>query len=293
MWIHNPQAWLLIRYIRSSSRITRFYAHKKTRRFIYWRKNAPCFSTILIVYFYIMIVQLDSPITRIPKEFPPRDILILEGLRYSANMAFLSYERLYQNLIEVSTKDVPIDILYASLNDAWAVIDSANRLYNLIKELKINGEPPIKKEWENFKKIRNTFQHIGERIDEKYVDDHYPLFGLLKWVYYDPDNDPTRAKGFIFFPGIQQGEKNYQGPNPFGKKLQIPIDMISITAHQRAKNTLPVKVELALVIHAIESTVKQVEENLKQIYTQLNNPHEIFPTDGILALEFKFQPGNS
>lgn len=234
-----------------------------------------------------MIVKEDSPIFLIPKELSRKEILVLEGLRYSANMALLSYGRLRSDLNEISVGSKEIDFWYSALNGAWGVLDSANRFYRLLRAIKINEKSPLHKEWENFKKLRDCFHHLDERIDEKYVDDHYPLFGVLTWSYYNPDINPKFAKMFIFSPGIQQGSKSFNPENPTGKEFRIPIDQISLTAHERAKDKDPVKVEIVPIISAIENTVKQLEESLNIEYDKLKDRKSVFPTDATIRFDIE------
>jgi hypothetical protein len=231
-----------------------------------------------------MIVKKDSPIYKIPKEVSPKEILLLEGIRYSANMALVSYGRLRTLLHELSIEERPFDYWYCALNDAWGVIDSANRFYKLTNKLIPNLELPIKIEYNNFKKLRDSFHHLEERIEEKQTKEHFPLFGVLTWTYFNPDVSENDAKIIVFAPGIQQGEKEFQISKPFGKDFRIPIDHIYLTASERALKSSPVKVEIVNIIASIESSVKKIEEILNQGYLVLKNKDEIFPTDAIMKM---------
>lgn len=235
-----------------------------------------------------MIVKDDSPLFRIPKEIPPREILIFEGLRYSANMALLSYGRLRADLHEISLGQRPIDFWYASLNGAWGVIDSANRFYRLMLKLNVTGENPLEKQYLDFKKLRDGFHHVDEWIDKKHVKEHYPLFGVLSWTYFDPEIDDKKAKMYIFSPGIQQGEKSFVPENPLGKEFRIPIDNITITANQRAQGEPPVKVGIVGIIASLEKTVRQIETSLNLHYDKLENRDEIYPADTTIEFHLQF-----
>lgn len=234
-----------------------------------------------------MIVKDDSPLQRIPKEIPPREILMFEGLRYSANMALLSYGRLRADLHEISLGQRPVDFWYSSLNGAWGVIDSANRFYRLMSKLNISGENPLKAHYQNFSKLRNGFHHIEDWIESKHVKEHYPLFGILSWTYFDPNVDDTMGKIFTFLPGIQQGEKTFAPQNPLGKEFRVPVDNITITANQRAQGQPPIKVDIVSLIAALENTVRQIENSLNSHYDKLNNRSDTYPADTTIELHFE------
>lgn len=235
-----------------------------------------------------MIVKIDSPLTKIPREIAPREILIFEGLRYSANMALLSYGRLRSDLHEISLGQKPIDFWYAALNGAWGVIDSANRFYKLLSRLNIVGENPLEKQYQDFKKLRDGFHHVDEWIDKKHVKEHYPLFGVLTWTYFDPNVDKSKGTIFVFSPGIQQGEKNFVPENPLGKEFRIPIDHITITANQRAQGQPPVTVDIVAIIASLEDTVRQIENGLNDHYNKLTDRNNIFPSDVTMQFHLKF-----
>jgi hypothetical protein len=230
-----------------------------------------------------MIVTHDSPITLIPKELPGKYVLLLEGIRYSANMALVSYGRLRAHLHDISTTKAPgPEYWYLALSYTWSVIDSANRFIRLVKKFDIKGALPHEADFEKISKIRNTFHHIDERIEEKYLSNHIPLFGLLCWAYYEPEKSETITT-YIFAPGILQGEVSFPSPNPVGKAFRVPIDLISIRAHEKAKaNREPIEVELPTVITAIEETTRLIEKNMIRIYSQLKNPNDTFLGDALV-----------
>lgn len=235
-----------------------------------------------------MIVKDDSPLLRIPKEIQPREILIFEGLRYSANMALLSYGRLRHDLHQISLGQKQIDFWYASLNGAWGVIDSANRFYRLMTKLNIIGENPLEKQYLDFKKLRDGFHHADEWIERKHIKEHYPLFGILSWTYFDPEIDAKKAKMFIFSPGIQQGEKSFVPENPLGKDFRVPVDNITITANQRAQGEPPVKVDIVAIIASLENAVRKIESGLNLHYDKLKSKNEIYPADATIEFHIEF-----
>lgn len=233
-----------------------------------------------------MIVKKDSPITKIPKELAPNEILLLEAVRYSANMTLVAYGRLRGTLHELSIESKSENFWYAALIDAWAIIDSANRFYKLIKKMDVES-PLLQVEYEKFKKLRDGFQHLDERIEEKHIKEHYPLFGVLAWCYCSSDDNMDKIKTFVFAPGIQQGEKKFHIPNPVGKEFRIPIDYISLTTNQRALSMPPVRVEMVPIIEAIEKTVIEIEKILDIAYNSMNNRTDIFASDIMFQFDLK------
>ena len=86
---------------------------------------------------YILIPD-DSPIRRLPDDFSREQALIFDGIRYAAEMADLAYWRLFDLLEEMSF--LPSDQLTtrqiaAAMLDVWSIVDSVNRLRDLLKEV--------------------------------------------------------------------------------------------------------------------------------------------------------------
>lgn len=78
-----------------------------------------------------MLFASDSALTRLPQSMPAAEVLQLDAMRYAAEMVELSFTRLRESLTAISGEDdeqkhrrISIQVL----TDAWAIIDSTDRL---------------------------------------------------------------------------------------------------------------------------------------------------------------------
>jgi len=234
-----------------------------------------------------MIVKPESPITRIPRDMPPKIILLLEGIRYSANMALVSYGRLRATLHAITLGDKLIDLQYAVFVDAWNVLDSTHRFVEILKRFERKGDNGIISDLEKVTRLRNTFHHLDERIEEHFIEAHFPLFGILNWVYYDPDVSKTEFKIYTLIPGVQQGSKKIPQDNPLGKTFRPPIDSMTLTSVTRTKTEPPIKIDMVELIQNLEKAVATIEENLTRIYAVSKNKEDIFPQNFTMMMLMK------
>jgi hypothetical protein len=84
-----------------------------------------------------MFIPEDSPLRRPPSDYSRRQVLVLDGIRYSAEMAHIAYERLFAsvNAISSSTSEPLVRDTATALLDAWSIVDSAHRCRDLVANL--------------------------------------------------------------------------------------------------------------------------------------------------------------
>ena len=82
-------------------------------------------------------VAKDSPLRKPPQRISEQQIVLLDGIRYSADMAGIAIDRLWAQLcfIDSTEREIePSDIAAAAL-DAWSIIDAAHRMSDLVENL--------------------------------------------------------------------------------------------------------------------------------------------------------------
>jgi hypothetical protein len=79
----------------------------------------------------------DSPIRLPPDRLSRRQLLVLDGLRFAAEMAVLAYERLAEDLTTIAgMRGSPSTRAIASaMMDAWSIIDAVHRFNDLLANL--------------------------------------------------------------------------------------------------------------------------------------------------------------
>lgn len=131
-----------------------------------------------------------SPLRKPPLPISERQIVLLDGIRYSADMAGIAIERLWHQLCFLDSTDKAIQnhhIAEAAL-DAWSIIDAAHRMSDLVENLP--GLP--NSDWRRLFQhrvadalaLRDMWQHqVGEAA--KVVAERGQDWGALAWVKHE------------------------------------------------------------------------------------------------------------
>ena len=202
-----------------------------------------------------------------------QNVLFKDGINYSVQMANLSFSKLKIDLLNVSkneysrrkgekeqlSEDDKYLCLLSALNNAWQVIDSVNRLRELLRLA-----PGIRKQdmeyklffnqTENAEKLRDNIQHLNSQI-MKYVENRIPAWGILNWIGKLDETDNLLI--FSFVPG-SLFERNTSFLNPVGKRITIPIGLITVVADIELCLSELIEVQLL----GINSYLKR-EQNIK------------------------------
>ncbi len=166
-----------------------------------------------------------------------RQELFFDGIEISVEMAKVCYSRLYNDILEYSKnsaekKDQPIT-QSTILLDSWSLIDLLNRLRILITQT-----PGLKKttfvkaflqKLNSIEFYRDFVQHINGEIP-KVEDSGWPIWGSLSWVYAPREAlEQKLVFSLTMIPGRLAKCKGVPVVNPAGKKLQFPVDHISLS----------------------------------------------------------------
>lgn len=154
-----------------------------------------------------MILSINSHLRYPPIEIHPDQVITFNAIRYCTDICEVSYLRLINNLSILTEKgnveclDFPVILL-----DVWSVINNCVIFKNLIcREFKVSGNEEKFNEINKAIKLRNTNQHIDERLAEAFLNNNYPIYGALSWRK-SIDNDA----GFIissFYSGTFTNKK--------------------------------------------------------------------------------------
>jgi hypothetical protein len=135
------------------------------------------------------LVPITSNLRRIPTAVDQRTILFLDGIRYSLEIADLTFNRLGQTVLEFDRDDhngKPLGSLIVSLmTDAWMFIDCVHRLRELLQQtprIKQN-DPELQlflRRTSAIEQLRHFVQHLRSGI-EAFVQRNMPLWGTLSW----------------------------------------------------------------------------------------------------------------
>lgn len=151
-------------------------------------------------------VDPDSPLRHPPAALSERQLVMLDGIRYSADMAGIAIDRLWaklcwidQNADAASTADTAEAML-----DAWSIIDAAHRLADLIANLPGLANASWRRVFQirmrEALELRNVWQHQhGEAA--RIVEQRGQIWGALAWAQHDGER--STGRWFIAVAGTE------------------------------------------------------------------------------------------
>ena len=177
-----------------------------------------------------------SPLQNPPHDFSRRQVLFLDGLRYSVEMAQIAYKRLnvsLQSVSRISDKNQLISSAEAMLY-AWAIVDSAHRYRDLLLAF-----PGLKKGiWvkltekriQDVADLRNCVQHqIGEIPN--IIERREQFWGYLSWA--EIREGRYTGKWLMLTGGSHYVEDSWMFAGPVSLPFQVPPGRIRLNAFGR------------------------------------------------------------
>ncbi|MDY7396336.1 hypothetical protein UMM65_13880 [Aureibaculum sp. 2210JD6-5] len=121
----------------------------------------------------------------------PNQVVTFNGLRYCVDICDISSQRLYENLSDLTDRNEiePLDFPRIFL-DVWSIVNNSQMFAKLIcKEFPIDKNEPKLQEFHKAKNLRDSNQHMEERISNDRSLSELPVFGFLSWrkVYSDSE----------------------------------------------------------------------------------------------------------
>jgi len=176
------------------------------------------------------LIQRDSPLRHLPAQLVDDQKVLFDGLRYSFEIADLSYTRLARRLQTISSREqdseFPSTDFAAVFCDAWSVVDCIHRMRSLFGRLPpAGGTSPetLFNSTEVFKKARDFAQHLSERLD-RLVKLRKPAWGSLSWATIR-STDPFLGTTHHLYSGTITESSHYL-PDIAGRQFTGPIDWI-------------------------------------------------------------------
>ena len=137
-------------------------------------------------------ISNDSPLRGPHANFSERQIILLDGIRYSADMAGIAFDRLWEKLKSVNTRwhqADTTDIAEAALF-AWSIIDAIHRLHDLIANFPVLPNQTWRRIFADrvadALELRDSWQHQANDVDAN-VDGRRQAWGAIAWAEHIED----------------------------------------------------------------------------------------------------------
>ncbi len=189
----------------------------------------------------------DSVISQDDANEKQRLFHVYDGISYTLQVMNMTYARLIDTLLSISNNPQDKSHVHrchlSAIDDAWSLIDSTNRLHNLLDSIwtlfsrnpTSTNNPRLKKklpeiqlflrDHKNILLLRNTIQHIENHITQ-FVAEQRPLLGVLSWATWNPSD--KFAKLYMLSTGIILEKREYPFVNPCGQQFRQPIDLVTL-----------------------------------------------------------------
>ena len=206
-----------------------------------------------------MILSSNSPIRNPPKKLKPKQVVAFNAIRYSIDICEISYKRLISNLTELADKGIIGDFDYPTVFlDVWSIINNSVIFRNVLcRTFNISTEEPYLCEINKAKFLRNTNQHLDERVEEILSLDDLPVYGTLSWLSLCQHTQSSVLSAIYSGTFTNKKEANFHISNREVKELHNKIQRIEFTGVVREgkKGNYSFRVE-NILINTIMSELK-------------------------------------
>jgi hypothetical protein len=190
--------------------------------------------------------------------------LIIDAIRFGCEMLDFSYSSLRKDLLKMSKGDTkrsnPRTFTYA-----WSIIDYAMRVQKIYNKLTFEGKENYSEPLNRLIEVRNTYQHLNERIDRACIANEIAIFGTITWCYKSANQKHIEAHYLSSGNQILNHFGEHKIP-PFKEDKQqlLSISLHTVINGAKGEDARIVRTDLTDVIIDVKKMVRAVEKELKQ-----------------------------
>lgn len=234
-----------------------------------------------------MIISEESYLRLPPRKLNAEQTTIFNAITYSVDICDVCYNRLYEKLIGMTTNPKANALFYGEVfSDAWSIINSSTIFFNLItryfKKTKNGNLVEIRKA----KKLRNSHQHIDERIGEVYASKNSPIYGSLAWRHNILDSDECILS--ILSAGVFTHHDRFEASLTPGESTGEEVENITLRAIVKEKNQfIEIGVCLNRLMKELQDYILKIEKSFAQQIEALENSKVVERHGSNMLLMFK------
>ena len=220
------------------------------------------------------IIATESPFRRMPVDMPRRQILYLDAIRLSAEIAGVAFDRLHNLLTGITDdrhdlltgvaehQDGPLaDKAVPAILDAYSIIDSVHRFRELLQVtpgLKHNSAFELfMRQTKDVRELRHIVQHLNREVD-RIVQEGWAALGTLTWLGPSPVPDGPPSSYILQAGTIHPGQCTH-GPmiDTYSSLSKGEIADISLA-------TAGLRVNLSTIVDKLRSIIRSLEGPLEE-----------------------------
>jgi hypothetical protein len=178
-----------------------------------------------------------SPLHAMPGNLHVAQMLVLDGISTSIDAINIAYRDLQAALLGFNRamdqhRPPGRALTVPAVMNAWAIVDAAHRLRLLVPPLRGLKHGPavtsLLKSLASAEPFRHVVQHLDQKIPQLLADCQ-PVWGSLSWAYVEGAQASTIRIGLLM-PGAARAPMELPLVNPLGKRIEIPIGLITLSA---------------------------------------------------------------
>lgn len=220
------------------------------------------------------IIGTESPFRRMPVDMPRRQILYLDAIRLSAEMAGAAFDRLHDLLMKITAeRDAQLTgsgehpgraqahNAVPALLDAYSIIDAIHRFRELLRVtpgLKHNAPFELfMRQTKDIRELRHIVQHLNREVD-RIAQEGWAALGTLTWLGPStvPDGPPSSY--------ILQAGTFYAGQWTHGPMIDTYSSLPKGEIADIAILTAELRVNLSTIMNNLRSITRSLEGTLQE-----------------------------
>ncbi|MEZ5196374.1 MAG: hypothetical protein R2764_08240 [Bacteroidales bacterium] len=229
-----------------------------------------------------ILINQDSPLRKVPIVLEKRQVLLIDGIRYSLDIVDISFQKLNEYLYNLSfTEEGLCPSLPSIYSEVWNIVNNTSIFIKLLISFPVIDYEVLLKEIFVINDLRNSHQHLNQRIDEIFLKEELPIFGELSWYAKKHSNSDNGIICTIHSGFFTNKTKTSMKPvNPSGKSNEFLINNITLTGIKRVKKTkdeiqfLKTRVDLNHVYQELRRIVLNIEHQFLEQFKSV-------PTDQV------------
>lgn len=224
-----------------------------------------------------------------PKNLNPKQVIVFNAITFSIDICQIAFEELIKELLEFSDCPKSSGNSFPKIfSNVWVIINNASIFRNLIcSHFDILNTDSSLTEFNKAKKIRNSNQHIDERISEILSLKDLPIYGSLSW--YRNIKNTNKIQQFFLYSGTFTHQNNVGGeiiiPSNESSYREIDELIFTYVTKQNQKSYPEITISLYKIMEDLKIWIEhfeyQINEQLKDFDTsERHNSNLFFKIDG-------------
>ncbi len=227
-----------------------------------------------------MILSDNSLIKNPSVTFNKELVVSLNAIRYSVEICELSYLRLIGLLSRITDKknhnvqDYEFSEIYL---EAWSIINNSVVLKKVLNaHFVIDLNSPVLEEINKAIHLRDSYQHIDERIKQVLAEKDFPVFGALSWFKRYPNSNKaifcsTYSGSFTNkkMPKVTFSNEKDENPENNIQKIEL-TNIVRERVKGKNDNFFESTIHISKLMYDLSDIIEHIEEGLKCAFPDID-----------------------